>query len=54
MKKQEFNNYEPKTGVTKNYLVPTGNICIMQGDKGELEFLSIGDYGRDANVKLIF
>lgn len=40
--------------ILQNIKVPTGNICIMEGDKGKLEFLSIGDYGRDANVKADF
>lgn len=40
--------------IKKNILVPTGNICIMQGEHGLLEFLSIGDYGRDKNVKADF
>lgn len=34
--------------------VPTGKIGIMEGDKGLIEFLSIGDYGRDSNVKADF
>ena len=38
----------------KNIKVPTGNICIMQGQKGKLEFLSIGDYCRNVNVKADF
>lgn len=38
----------------KNIEVPTGNICIMQGDKGKIEFLSVGDYGRNRNVKASF
>jgi 23S rRNA (adenine2503-C2)-methyltransferase len=40
--------------ITKNIQVPTGNICIMQGEKGKLEFLSIGDYGKQANIKADF
>jgi 23S rRNA (adenine2503-C2)-methyltransferase len=40
--------------IIKNIKVPTGNICIMQGDKGKLEFLSIGDYGKDLNIKADF
>lgn len=40
--------------ILKNLKVPTGNICIMKGDKGNLEFLSIGDYGKNANVKADF
>lgn len=40
--------------ILKNIQVPTGNICIMQGDKGKLEFLSIGDYGKNQNIKADF
>ena len=40
--------------VTKNIKVPTGNICVMQGEKGLIEFLSIGDYGKDSNIKADF
>lgn len=40
--------------VIKNIKVPTGNICIMSGDKGLLEFLSIGDYGKEKNIKADF
>lgn len=38
----------------KNIMVPTGNICVMHGEKGLLEYLSIGDYGKDANIKADF
>jgi 23S rRNA (adenine2503-C2)-methyltransferase len=31
--------------------VPTGNILVVQGEHGLLEMLSIGDYGKDVNVK---
>ena len=31
--------------------VPTGNILIVSGQKGKLEMLSLGDYGKDINVK---
>ena len=34
--------------------VPTGKIAIMSGDKGQLEFLSIGDYGAAHNIKADF
>jgi len=37
--------------IIKNIQVPTGNILIVSGDKGNLEFLSIGDYGKEANLK---
>lgn len=40
--------------IKRNLIVPTGNICIMQGDRGLLEFLSIGDYGKNANIKADF
>lgn len=40
--------------IVKNIKVPTGNICIMQGEKGLIEFLSIGDYGKDLNIKADF
>ena len=38
----------------KNFIVPTGNICIMQGDKGKLEFVSLHDYGKAKNIKANF
>jgi len=34
--------------------VPTGYICIIDGDKGKLECLSIGDYGKEKNIKADF
>ena len=40
--------------ITRNIKVPTGNICVMRGEKGMLEFLSIGDYGKGANIKADF
>lgn len=40
--------------VIKNIEVPTGNILIVDGKKGKLECLSIGDYGKDANIKASF
>lgn len=40
--------------ITRNIKVPTGDICIMKGDIGDLEFLSIGDYGKNLNVKAKF
>lgn len=30
--------------------VPTGTIVVCEGDNGRLEFLSIGDYGKDVNL----
>lgn len=40
--------------ITKNIKVPTGNICVMKGEKGLIEFLSIGDYGKNSNIKADF
>jgi 23S rRNA (adenine2503-C2)-methyltransferase len=40
--------------IIKNIIVPTGNICIAKGEKGLLEFLSIGDYGKEKNIKADF
>lgn len=37
--------------VITNIAVPTGNILVVSGDKGKLEMLSIGDYGKAVNVK---
>lgn len=43
-----------KMEIVRNIKVPTGNIMVGQGDKGLIEFLSIGDYGREKNVKASF
>lgn len=32
--------------IIRNIKEPTGNICVMEADKGKLEFLSVGDYGK--------
>lgn len=40
--------------ILRNIKVPTGNIMIVEGDKGKLECLSIGDYGKEANLKADF
>jgi len=40
--------------IVKQIKVPTGDICVMRGEKGLLEFLSIGDYGKNANIKADF
>jgi len=37
--------------VENQIVVPTGNILIVEGAKGKLEMLSIGDYGKDVNLK---
>ena len=40
--------------VIKNIEVPTGNILIGGNEKVKFEFLSIGDYGKEANIKADF
>ena len=40
--------------IIKKYKVPTGDILIVNGEKGKLEMLSIGDYGKKINVKADF
>lgn len=41
--------------IVKNIEVPTGNILIVDGEKGrKLECLSIGDYGKEHNLKADF
>lgn len=51
--------YEPRAKradmkITKTIKVPTGEIYVAQGEKGLLEFLTVGDYGKDANIKADF
>lgn len=40
--------------ITKIVKVPTGEIYVAKGEKGLLEFLTVGDYGKDANIKADF
>jgi 23S rRNA (adenine2503-C2)-methyltransferase len=40
--------------ITRNLEVPTGNILIVEGEKGLLEMVSLGDYGKEVNVKADF
>lgn len=40
--------------VIKNIEVPTGNIVIVKGEKGLLELVSLGDYGKENNIKADF
>jgi 23S rRNA (adenine2503-C2)-methyltransferase len=37
--------------ISKNIKTPTGNILIVEGSNGWLELLSLGDYGKDVNIK---
>ena len=43
-----------RINILRNIEVPTGNIMIVEGEKGKLEVLSLGDYGRTNNVKAQF
>lgn len=36
--------------ILRNLKVPTGNILVGMGDRGPIEFLSIGDYGKEVNL----
>jgi 23S rRNA (adenine2503-C2)-methyltransferase len=40
--------------IRKNIKVPTGNILVVEGERGLLECLSLGDYGKGVNVKADF
>ena len=40
--------------LVKKTEVPTGEIYVAQGEKGYLEFLTVGDYGKNANIKADF
>ena len=37
--------------IIKKVTVPTGEIYVGQTIRGNLEFLTVGDYGKDANIK---
>jgi len=37
--------------ILRRLSVPTGDILVVQGQKGKLEMVSLGDYGKDVNVK---
>jgi 23S rRNA (adenine2503-C2)-methyltransferase len=52
----EKGKMQKRTGliITKNIEVPTGNIVCCKGSKGELEFVSVGDYGKKVNLKADF
>jgi 23S rRNA (adenine2503-C2)-methyltransferase len=40
-----------KMRTLRNLSVPTGNILVVKGEEGLLELLSLGDYGKDVNIK---
>ena len=37
--------------IIRHLKVPTGDILVVEGNKGKLEMLSLGDYGKDVNLK---
>lgn len=37
--------------IKTNIKTPTGNILIVKGELGDLEMLSLGDYGKEINIK---
>lgn len=37
--------------ILERFDVPTGTILIVRGELGNLEMLSLGDYGKDVNIK---
>ncbi len=37
--------------ILRHLEVPTGDILVVEGEKGKLELLSLGDYGKDVNLK---
>lgn len=36
--------------ITRNLQVPTGNILVVEGELGNLELVSLGDYGKEKNL----
>lgn len=40
--------------INKIVKVPTGEIYVAKGQLGQLEFLTVGDYGKNANIKADF
>lgn len=40
--------------ILRHLKVPTGDILVVQGRWGQLEMLSLGDYGKDVNLKADF
>lgn len=40
--------------ILRTYNVPTGKIIVLQGSQGSMEVLSIGDYGKENNIKADF
>jgi 23S rRNA (adenine2503-C2)-methyltransferase len=49
-----FTSEGVKMKIEKIIEVPTGHILIVNGDKGLLECVSLGDYGKEQNIKADF
>lgn len=51
-----MNNYDVQRAnrMLKNITVPTGNIVCVEAQNGQLEYVSVGDYGKDVNLKADF
>ena len=43
-----------KMKILKHLRVPTGDILVIEGSKGSLEIISVGDYGKARNIKADF
>lgn len=43
-----------KMKIYKIVKVSTGEIYVVDGQLGQLEFLTVGDYGKNANIKVDF
>lgn len=37
--------------IVRTIQVPTGQILVVEGERGKLEMLSLGDYGKEVNIK---
>lgn len=40
--------------IIRHLEVPTGDILVVNGERGKLELLSLGDYGKEVNIKASF
>ena len=50
----KLNPTTDKMKINKIVKVPTGEIYVAEGQLGQLEFLTVGDYGKNANIKADF
>jgi 23S rRNA (adenine2503-C2)-methyltransferase len=40
--------------ILRHIKVPTGDILVGEGEEGKVEFISVGDYGKEKNIKADF